>query len=154
MATFWPEGEGVLLCVDDESVFASLSVLLFVVHLGVLGVLWARRISVVPTTHQVQTPRSITARLGQESSSESSINKGNTADNVVHPPFNDANKPSVACRLKCSMKTLNWVHNISILWYCGDITSFYNRLKLVWHFGNIIILMIFMLNMKVQPGAS
>lgn len=61
---------------------------------------------------------------------------------VVHPPFNDSKKPFVACLLKCSMKTLNWVHNISILWYYGEITSFYNRLK-DWCdiLGNIIILM-------------
>lgn len=34
-----PEDEGVLLRVNNVSVFASLSVLLFVVHLGVLGVM-------------------------------------------------------------------------------------------------------------------
>lgn len=66
----WPEGEGVLLCVDDVSVFASLSVFLFVVHLWVLCVLWACWVSVIPATHQVQTPCSITASLGQESSSK------------------------------------------------------------------------------------
>ncbi len=71
---FRPEGEGVLLCVDYVSVFASLSVLLFVIHLGVLCVLGACWVSVVPATHQVQTACSIAASLGRESSSKISIN--------------------------------------------------------------------------------
>lgn len=60
---FWPEGEGVLLCVDNVSVFTSLAILLFGVHLRVLGVLRTCGVSVVPTAHQVETPCSVTASL-------------------------------------------------------------------------------------------
>lgn len=72
-----PEGEGVLLRVDDVSVFASLSVLLFVVHLRVFCVLRACWVGVVPTTHQVQTASPITASLGQHSSLNVTINMNN-----------------------------------------------------------------------------
>lgn len=78
LAVSWHEGEGVLLCVDDVSVFASLSGLLFHVELGVLGVLWACRVSVVPTTQQVQNSCSITRSL-QGSRSQHSVNS-----NIYH----------------------------------------------------------------------
>lgn len=60
-----PEGEGVLLRVDDVSIFASLAVLLLVVHLWVLGVLWASRVGVVPATNQKQTSCPTADSLGQ-----------------------------------------------------------------------------------------
>lgn len=67
----WPEGECVLLSVDDVAVLPPLAVLLFVVHLGVLSVLWAHWVGVVPTTHQVQPPRAITTTLKQVSTENS-----------------------------------------------------------------------------------
>lgn len=72
-AVLRPEGEGVLLGVDDVSVLASLSDLLCGVQLRVLGVLRAGGIGVVPTTHQVQMPRSTAAGLGREGDSHSDI---------------------------------------------------------------------------------
>lgn len=61
-----PEGEGILLGMDNVAVLAPLSVLLFVIHEWVLGVLRARWVSIVATTHQGQTTESIQASLGQE----------------------------------------------------------------------------------------
>lgn len=65
--TFAAHGrEGVLLRVDDVSVFASLSgSLLFAVQLGILGVLGACWIRVVATAQQVQMTSSITESLEQ-----------------------------------------------------------------------------------------
>lgn len=64
------EGEGVLLGVDDVSVFASLSgFFLFAVQLGILGVVGARWIRVVATAQQVQMASSIAGGLGGEETS-------------------------------------------------------------------------------------
>lgn len=65
--TFSAHGsEGILLRVDDVSVFASLSgAFLFGVQLGIIGVLGACWICVVATAQQVQTTSSITESLEQ-----------------------------------------------------------------------------------------
>lgn len=62
-SAFRPEGDGVLLRVDNVSVFTSLAVLLLCVHLGVLGIRWAFRVGIVPATHQMKTPCSTTGSL-------------------------------------------------------------------------------------------
>lgn len=80
---FWPEGEGVLLCVDNVSVFTSLAILLFGVHLRVLGVLRTCGVSVVPTAHQVETPCSVTASLRWGDRSKYYINNINVGVNSI-----------------------------------------------------------------------
>lgn len=55
---------------DHVSVLASLTILLLGVHLGVLRVLGAGRVSVVAATHQGQTARATKTNLEAESRSK------------------------------------------------------------------------------------
>lgn len=79
------EGEGVLLRVDNVSVFASLSgFFLFGVQLGILGVLGARWIRVVAAAQQVQMASSIAGGLGEE---EENTKDMQTSANIHNPSY-------------------------------------------------------------------